>query len=217
MFNNFPLTLAVRYFVAKKNERFVSIISGFSLLGVTIGVAALIVVMSVMNGFRIELTKNIIGLNGDIRIRPIDQKIENYESIIGSLKSVKEINQIIPVVTGQALAIGKRANSGALVKGMSISSLKCKKEIIQNVTIGSFDNFLGNNVIAIGHELAYNLGVSVGSSVKLISSTTLPTAFGSMPRAKDFNVIAIFNSGTYEYAAGTILMPIKKLSKFDRN
>lgn len=105
--NNFIFTVAFRYFKAKKNEKFVSIISGFSLLGVMIGVAALIVVMSVMNGFHTELTKNIIGLNGDIVISPQTSSIDNYEEIKAKLLQQNYVKHVNIIANGQALALGK--------------------------------------------------------------------------------------------------------------
>lgn len=212
--NNFILKVAVRYFRAKKNERFVSIISGFSLIGVTIGVAALIVVMSVMNGFHYELTKNIIGLNGDISITPLSRFIANYDEINKKLLSKNYIKHISPSVVGQALALGNRANSGAVIKGIDLSELKYKNQILQNVNTGDFADFSGKDVVAIGNELAYNLGIQAGDKIKLISPNSISTAFGSMPRYKEFMVVATFTSGAYDYDAATILMPLIAAQNF---
>ncbi|UCM85228.1 MAG: lipoprotein-releasing ABC transporter permease subunit [Rickettsia endosymbiont of Culicoides impunctatus] len=212
--NNFILKVAVRYFRAKKNERFVSIISGFSLIGVTIGVAALIVVMSVMNGFHYELTKNIIGLNGDISITPVSRSIANYDEINKKLLSKNYIKHISPSVVGQALALGNRANSGAVIKGIDLSELKYKNQILQNVNTGDFTDFSGKDVVAIGNELAYNLGIQAGDKIKLISPNSISTAFGSMPRSKEFMVVATFTSGAYDYDAATILMPLIAAQNF---
>ncbi|WP_341750815.1 lipoprotein-releasing ABC transporter permease subunit [Candidatus Tisiphia endosymbiont of Sialis lutaria] len=212
--NNFILKVAVRYFRAKKNERFISIISGFSLIGVTIGVAALIVVMSVMNGFHYELTKNIIGLNGDINITPVSRSIANYDEINKKLLSKSYIKHISPSVVGQALALGNRANSGAVIKGIDLSELKYKNQILQNVNTGDFADFSGKDVVAIGNELAYNLGIQAGDKIKLISPNSISTAFGSMPRSKEFMVVATFTSGAYDYDAATILMPLIAAQNF---
>lgn len=209
--NNFIFTVAFRYFKAKKNEKFVSIISGFSLLGVMIGVAALIVVMSVMNGFHTELTKNIIGLNGDIVISPQTSSIDNYEEIKAKLLQQNYVKHVNIIANGQALALGKNNNSGAIIKGID---LKLKNEIFKNVNFGSFDNFHGKNVIALGQGLAANLGVTVNDKVKLISPNSISTAFGSVPRSKEFKVIAIFNSGMYDYDSATILMPLEAAQNF---
>jgi lipoprotein-releasing system permease protein len=214
MSGKFTAIVASRYFAAKKHEKFVSIISGISLAGITIGVAALIIVMSVMNGFHIELTGNIIGLNGDITIQPMARSIEDYEQVLEKLSNSSYIKRITPVVTGQALALGPNANSGALIKGIDVAHLKHKGEILGNVMGGSFADYDGNNVVAVGSELARNLGVFTGSKIKMISPTLISTAFGSMPRSKDFTVVAIFNSGLYEYDAGTMLMPVQAAQKF---
>jgi lipoprotein-releasing system permease protein len=208
MLNNFVLTIAFRYFSAKKNERFVSIISAFSLLGVMIGVAALIVVMSVMKGFHREFTRNIIGLNGDINISSISKSIPNYDEVKQNLLTKDYIIKIIPSATGQALAIGTRMNTGVLVKGIDIEDLKYKKVLLQNVMGGTFSNFYGKTAIAVGSELAYTLGIKVGSKLKLIAPNIISTFIGSMPRSKEFNVVAIFSSGMYDYDSATILMPL---------
>jgi len=214
MLSNFISIVSLKYFIAKKNEKFVSIISAISLIGITIGVAALIVVMSVMNGFHIELTKNIIGLNGDIHITPIGKTIEDHKSVLKKLSDSNFVIKTISVVSGQTLILGERSNSGAIVKGIDIEDLKNKGEIVRNVFDGSFSDYHGSNVVAIGSELARNIGVSSGSKIKMIVPSVLPTIFGNMPRAKDFTVIAIFNSGLYEYDAGTILMPLSAAQTF---
>ena len=214
MLNNLVFIVALRYFQAKKNEKFVSIISAISFIGITIGVAALIVVMSVMNGFHMELTSNIIGLNGDITITPMDKNIKDYKQIENKLSKYEFITKVTPVVTGQALALGTSSNSGVMIKGLDVADLKSKGEIIDNVLSGSFANYSGNNVIAVGSELSYALGIGTGSVIKMIAPNLISTAFGSMPRAKDFTVVAVFNSGLYDYDAGTILMPTVAAQKF---
>jgi lipoprotein-releasing system permease protein len=213
MLNSFSSILAMRYFSAKKNEKFVSIISGISLAGITIGVAALIIVMSVMNGFHIELTNNIIGLNGDISISPMGKVIDNHQEVIKKVSDQKFVSRVTPLVVGQALAVGG-ANSGVIIKGIDIGALKFKGEILGNVLDGDFTNYYGDNVVAVGSGLAQNIGVYAGSKVKLIAPTLLPTAFGSMPRARDFTVVAVFNSGLYDYDAATMLMPLSAAQKF---
>ena len=200
--------VSLRYFSAKKNEKFVSIISGISLAGIMIGVAALIIVMSVMNGFHIELTSNIIGLNGDISVTPMGKVIENYDELIQKTRNHKFVKKVTPLVVGQALALGAGTNSGVIIKGINAVDLKTKGEILGNVLEGSFSDYDGANVVAVGSELARVLGISAGSKVKLIAPSLLPTAFGSMPRAKDFTVVAIFTSGRYDYDAAVMLMPV---------
>ncbi|MDR0329508.1 MAG: lipoprotein-releasing ABC transporter permease subunit, partial [Rickettsia sp.] len=185
-----------------------------SLMGVTIGVAALIVVMSVMNGFHYELTKNIIGLNGDISITPVSRSIANYDEINKKLISQNYIKHVSPSIVGQALALGKRMNSGAIIKGIDLTELKYKNQILQNVNTGDFTDFFGTDVVAVGNELASNLGVQAGTKIKLISPNSISTAFGSMPRSKEFRVVATFTSGMYDYDSATILMPLIAAQNF---
>ena len=208
MLNSFIPIVSLRYFSAKKNEKFVSIISGISLAGIMIGVAALIIVMSVMNGFHIELTSNIIGLNGDISVTPMGKVIESYDELIQKTRNHKFVKKVTPLVVGQALALGAGTNSGVIIKGINAVDLKTKGEILGNVLEGSFSDYDGANVVAVGSELARVLGIYAGSKVKLIAPSLLPTAFGSMPRAKDFTVVAIFTSGRYDYDAAVMLMPV---------
>lgn len=214
MLSNFISIVAFRYFRAKKNEKFVSIISGISLAGITIGVAALIVVMSVMNGFHIELTRNIIGLNGEIIVEPIEKAINNHEEVLNKIKAYPFVTKTSKMIQGQALATSKRTSSGALIKGIDLSELKNKKKIIDGVFEGDFTNYDDLDTIAVGLEFAWQHGLQVGSKIKLISPNTISTAFGSMPRARDFTVVAIFNSGFYEYDAATILMPLRAAQVF---
>ncbi|MDP5083666.1 MAG: lipoprotein-releasing ABC transporter permease subunit [Rickettsiaceae bacterium] len=191
-----------------------SIISAISLVGIAIGVATLIIVMSVMNGFHIELTSNIIGLNGDLTVTPMGKIIEDHNATTKKISEHKFVKKVTPLVVGQALALGSRANSGVIIKGIDAVDLKHKGEILNNVFEGSFSEYYGNNVVAVGSELARNIGVFAGSKLKMIAPSLLPTAFGSMPRSKDFTVIAIFSSGLYDYDAGTMLMPVSAAQKF---
>jgi lipoprotein-releasing system permease protein len=203
----------MRYFKARKNERFISIVSGFSLIGVMLGVASLIIVMSVMKGFERDFTKMIIGLNGDISIISHSKIITDYENIKILLKE-DYILHIDNVIIGQALAIGKSSNSGALIRGIDIVDLKHKGNIMQGIISGSFDDFVGTNVIAIGSELSHSLDIHVGDKLKLLSPNIIATPFGNMPRSKEFNVVAVFNSGMYDYDATTILMPLAAARNF---
>ena len=202
-----PFEIAWRYFRKRKGEKIISIISLLSLVGVTIGVAALIVVMAIMNGFHIELTKSIIGLNSDINILPRYQKIEDLESMPFAKK-------VIPVITGQALATTESNSVGVMVKGIALEDLQYKETITQNTNAGSFEDYRGSDKIAIGLYLAHELHVDVGDRIKLMSPQTISTIFGSLPRMKEFTVAAIFKSGMYEYDSINILMPMEAADRY---
>lgn len=210
----FSMRVALRYFLAKKNESLVSFISGFSMLGVMLGVAALIVVMAVMNGFHIELSRNIVGLNSDITITSHDKYINNPGAIVAKLRGFDFIKRASPIIVGQGLAAGARSSSGAIIKGIGLEDLKHKTQIVDNIILGDLEDFSGNNSVIMGTELAANLGARVGSRVKLISPNVISTAFGSLPRSKDFTVAAVFASGLYEFDSSTILMPLEAAKTF---
>ncbi|MES2215444.1 MAG: lipoprotein-releasing ABC transporter permease subunit [Pseudomonadota bacterium] len=210
----FAARVAVRYFFAKKNEVLVSFIARFSMLGVMLGVAALIVVMAVMNGFHIELTKGIIGLNSDITISPFEKSIEGPENTINTLRSFEFVERASKLATGQALAAGPRASSGVIVKGIELKDLKYKTQITDNIISGDIAKLSEKNNVAIGSQLAATLGLREGDKVKLISPNFISSAFGSMPRSKDFTVIAIFTSGLYDFDSATILMSLPSALAF---
>ena len=202
----FSRKVAFRYFFAKKNEFLVSFISKFSLIGVTIGVAALIVVMAVMNGFREELSKNIIGLNSDITISPLGRHIESPESLIQKINEHSFVQDVTPLASGQGLAISDRNSVGIIIKGLTLSDINKKKQITNNIMHGNITSLADRNNIAVGSELAANLGISVGDKIKLISAQMISTAFGSIPRTKTYNISAIFTSGLYDFDMATIIM-----------
>lgn len=203
----FSRKVAFRYFFSKKNEFLVSFISKFSLIGVMIGVGALIVVMAVMNGFREELSKNIIGLNSDLAIRPmIKRSLDNPDAILDSLSRAEFVKDASPMVIGHGLAVGHRSSLGVVIKGLKISDIDKKKQISENIVIGKLLNLESKNHILIGSELAANLGLYEGDNIKLISSQMISTAFGSMPRSKDFIIGGIFRSGLYDFDEATLLM-----------
>jgi lipoprotein-releasing system permease protein len=214
MYSKFRFFVAFRYFYAKKNEKLVSFISKFSLLGVMIGVAALIVVMSVMNGFRAELAANIVGLNSDISILSTERSIDDPATIINQLSKINFVKFVNPMVLGHGLAIGPRTSLGVVVKGINLHDLNNKPQITQNIIFGDLTAFNDKSNISIGTELAANLGIRVGDRLKLISSQVISTAFGSIPRTKDFIVTAIFNSGLYDVDSSVVFMPIKTAVAF---
>ena len=208
------LKIAWQYFRKRKGEKIISIISLLSLIGVTIGVAALIVVMAIMNGFHIELTKSIIGLNSDINILPRYQKIENFASLKKDLESLDFTKKVIPIISGQALATTENNSVGVMIKGISLKDIEYKNTITKNLRSGSFDDYHGCDKIAIGLYLAHELHVEVGDRVKLMSPQTISTIFGSLPRMKEFTIVAIFASGMYEYDSINILMPIEAADRY---
>ncbi|MCF8466972.1 MAG: lipoprotein-releasing ABC transporter permease subunit [Sneathiella sp.] len=208
--------MALRYLRARRQEGFISVIATFSFLGIGLGVATLIIVMSVMNGFRAELLDRILGLNGHYEVRaPVNEPLVNYDGVVGRLAAVKDVVRVTPIVEGQVMASGKAA-SGALVRGISPNQLKSLPVLSSNIVDGSLENFGDNSSVILGYRLARTLGVAAGDKIKLISSEGTPTAFGTMPRVKTFTVDALFDTGMYEYDNGYIYMSLKAAQNYFR-
>ncbi|WP_367281206.1 lipoprotein-releasing ABC transporter permease subunit [Sneathiella sp.] len=208
--------MALRYLRARRQEGFISVIATFSFLGIGLGVATLIIVMSVMNGFRAELLDRILGLNGHYEVRaPAPDSLVDYDGVIARLADIPDVVRVTPIVEGQVMASGKEA-SGALVRGISPNQLASLDVLSSNIIDGSLESFGENNSIILGYRLARTLGVNAGDKVKLISANGTPTAFGTMPRVKTYDVAALFDTGMYEYDSGYIYMSLKAAQSYFR-
>ncbi|GHD46691.1 LolC/E family lipoprotein releasing system, protein [Thalassobaculum fulvum] len=209
IFGAFERMLALRYLRARRQEGFISVIAGFSLLGIGLGVATLIIVMSVMNGFRVELTSRILGLNGHIGIYSSTGRIENYDRVAVQVASIPGIFSVTPQVEEQAMLTAGGNASGAVVRGIRPSDLKAKRLIADKIVRGSLDRFAGDDAIVLGDRLAERLRVGVGDRVTLLSPTSTVTVMGSVPRMKAYEVVALFNVGMFEYDNTFVYMPLE--------
>ncbi len=208
-FSTFERMVAWRYLRSRRKEAFISVIAGFSFLGIMLGVATLIIVMAVMNGFRAELIDRILGVNGHIMVQPIDQPFDDYESLAERLAGLDGVRAAIPLVDGQTLASGYRdVGTGALVRGIRAEDLSKLGGVSDNILSGDLIGFAAQEGIALGSRLATHLGVAVGDSVKLISPEGDVTPLGVTPRIKTYPVTAIFEIGMSEYDASMIFMPL---------
>lgn len=208
MFNSIERLIAFRYLKSRKKQGFISVIALFSLLGVAFGVAALIVVMAVMNGFHHEISAKMTGFNGDIVVSGRYGGITDFDDISAKINTIPGVNSSIPVIEGQVMVTSQNYSSGSLVKAMRLTDLTGKKLIADNIIRGSLRNFEGNNV-ALGYELAASLRVGINDYVTLISPKGSYTAVGMVPRLKQYKVIALFKSGMYQYDSGTVIMPFE--------
>ncbi len=209
----FERMVAFRYLRARRQEGFVSVIAIFSLLGIALGVATLIIVMSVMNGFRGALLASILGLNGDLTIYAEHGPLTDFTKVAQKVKAVPGVQSAVPIVDGQVMATSGRDASGALVRGMSPEDLRRQKLVARHIIAGSLRNF-GDDGIVLGWRLAQSLGVGVGGRVTLISSLGTPTVFGTMPRLKTYHVVALFNVGMYQYDSSFLYAPLKAAQLF---
>ncbi len=201
--------VALRYLRARRQEGFVSVIAGFSLAGIALGVATLIIVMAVMNGFRAELLGRILGLNGHLGVTALSGPLKNFDALAGRLRAIEGIKRVTPIVSGQAMATSKGTAHGAVVRGVRHADIKTISAIADNIQFGSLDNFKSPGDIVIGTKFARRLGVGPGDKVTLISPQSRATAFGSLPRVKTFRVAATFEIGMYEYDSSFVYMPLE--------
>jgi lipoprotein-releasing system permease protein len=184
MFSSFEWILAIRYLRARRQEGFISVIAWFSLLGIMLGVATLIIVMSVMNGFRQELLTRILGVNGHLSIYGNSQKLTNYSDLELKISKINGVVKVTPMIDGQVMASANNRAKGAVVRGLSQSDIKARKILADNIESGSFEQFTGNNSIVIGYRLARKFNVNVEDDIMLISPQGNVTAFGTVPRMK---------------------------------
>ena len=217
MFGVFERTVAWRYLRPRKQEGFISVIAGFSLLGICLGVATLIIVMSVMNGFRQELLGRILGVNGHLTVYSATGVIEDYEAIGVSIEGMTGVLQATPQVRGQVMVTGARGGaSGALVRGVSQDELRSRSIIADNIVSGSLDDMEAQDGLVVGETLANSLGLRVGDAIRIVSPQGNTTVIGTVPRIKTYRIAALFKVGMYEYDSGFIYMPLEAAQVFFR-
>lgn len=215
MFNRFERLMAFRYLRARRREGFISVIAVFSLLGIALGVATLIVVMSVMNGFRDELLGRVLGLNGHANLRTGAEAMANYDDLAALAQRAEGVTQVYPVIEGQALITLRGAATGVIVRGMRAEDLSQKPLLGSSALRGSLHDVTGNR-IAIGSRLAQQFNLDIGSTLSLISPQGNPTPFGTMPRSQGFEVAAIYEVGMFEYDSGFAFIPLDTAQVFFR-
>ena len=215
-FGAFERMMAFRYLRARRQEGFISVIAAFSLIGIALGVATLIIVMAVMNGFRAELLGRIVGLNGHITIYSQDGPFRNFDEVAARVRRVNDVLLASPLVEGQVLASANNVAGGALVRGMRPEDLVARRLISGNIRAGSWDDFQGDDAIAIGSRMASKFKVWVGDSLTLISPQGNVTAFGTTPRLRAYKIAAIFEVGMFEYDSSFVYLPMPAAQVFFR-
>ncbi|MEJ2228790.1 MAG: ABC transporter permease [Alphaproteobacteria bacterium] len=212
-FAPFEWAMAKRYLSGHKNG-FVSVIAILAFIGITLGVMALIVVMSVLNGFHTTLTSKILGLNGHMIVRPLGRDFTDYLEVTQRVKQVPGVRLAIPMVEGQVLVSSPSAANGIYVRGMREDDLRSLKEVSSKIVYGSLDGFDERPGIVIGIRLANALNVTAGDTVSLISPRGVSTPFGMKPRIKPYRVKAVFEIGMVTYDTTIAFMPLTEAQKF---
>ena len=207
--------IAFRYIKSRRVEGFISISAWFSLLGIMLGVATLIVVMSVMNGFRTELVDRILGINGHLIIYSKNERtIPNYTKIINKILDTPNVVAVTAHLEGQALAKNKNSISGVIIRGSNWSDLAAKKLLWKSLNQSTISNFKDKQNIIMGYRLGQKLNLKVGDYISLISPNGLETALGVLPVNQNFKIGGFFDMGMYEYDNNFIFIPWKKAELF---
>ena len=216
-FAAFEWMLSGRYLRARRREGFISVIAGFSFLGIMLGVATLIIVMAVMNGFRKELLDKILGLNGHLLVQPQEFPLTDWKDVADRIRQVKGIRLAAPVVDGPALASSPLNASGIMVRGIRSEDLNNLTSIASHLKDGTLDDFDQGRGVAIGRRLAEQLSLHVGDKITLVSRQGAVTPTGIAPRIKPYRVAAVFEIGMSEYDASLVFMPLPEAQAyFDR-
>ncbi len=202
--------IAKRYLLPGKGEGFIFLVAGISLVAVMLGVAALIIVMSVMNGFRAELFDKIVGLNGHAVVQGYGGRLPDWQSILKQAKATPGVTSATPMIEQPLLATFNGRVEAVLVRGMTVPDIRANKTLKGKVLAGSLDSLTpGAGKVGIGSRLAENLGVQLGDSLTIINPAGRSTPFGTVPRQISYQVSAIFEVGIYDYDKAMVVMPVE--------
>ena len=213
-FAPFEWLIAMRYLRARRKNGYIGVIAGFSFLGILLGVATLIVVMSVMNGFRKELLDKIVGVNGHIFLQASERPLTDFDDVVTRVAAIPGVTVVLPMVEGAAGVSTQVNQSGVLVRGIREADLKRVPGIANNIQLGTLDGFDEAEGVVIGRRMADNLGLRVGDSLSILTAKGAQTPFGVTPRIKSYPVDAIFQIGMSQYDETILYMPLKEAQLF---
>jgi lipoprotein-releasing system permease protein len=213
-FSAFEWLLSGRYLRARRKEGFISVIAGFSFLGIMLGVATLIIVMAVMNGFRKELVDKIVGLNGHLLVQPLEAPLTDWEDVTERISQVPGIRLAAPVVDAPALASSAHNASGVLVRGIRSDDLNKLAAIAGNIQQGSLDEFNEGRGVAIGRRLADQLSLRAGDNITLVAPDGAVRSKGTTARIKPYKVAAVFSIDMSEYDSVMVFLPLAEAQAY---
>lgn len=212
MFSGFERWIAWRYLRARRREGFISVVAGFSLVGIALGVGVLIVVMSVMNGFRAELLGRLLGINGHFTVYAAraGEGIPDYRALAGDVLALDRVSQVTPLIESPVMIVGARGAGGALVRGAAAEDLAARALIAEGVSPpDALARLAEEDGILVGSRLAREIGAAAGGSATLIAPASRPTVVGHIPRARAYPVLGVFELGMSEYDGLLVLMPLR--------
>src|ERR1700676_3427170 len=213
-FAPFEWLLSGRYLRARRKEGFISVIAGFSFLGIMLGVATLIIVMAVMNGFRKELLDKILGLNGHLLVQPLESPLTDWKDVAERISQVAGSRLAAPVVDGMGLANSPFNASGVLIRGIRADDLNNLTSIAKNIKQGTLEGFDEGQGVAIGRRLADLLSLHAGDTITLVAPRGAVTPMGTTPRVKPYKVAAVFEIGMSDYDASFVFMPMPEAQAY---
>ena len=208
VFSAFERLVALRYLRPRRQQGVISVIALFSLLGIAIGVAALIVVMSVMNGFQQEFLRLVLGVNGQLTIQAHDGRIDYYEALSGRLRAISGVTSVAPQVQGQVMVVAGEATAGAQVRAMDLDDLRARELVAGNIRAGSIEAMAEGEGVLVGTRMAAKLGIEVGDSITLVQPRGNVTPLGMVPRFKTYQVAGLFEVGIYHFDNIIIYAPL---------
>lgn len=215
-FAAFEWLLALRYLRARRKEGFISVIAGFSFVGIMLGVATLIIVMAVMNGFRNQLFDKILGLNGHAVVQKYTSSgpFTDYDAVANKLVAVPGVQKVIPLIEGQVMLSAPSQALGGIVRGMTEAGIRSLELVGNNIRQGTLEGFDQQRGIAIGARLSQELGISVGDFLTLVSPRGARTPFGTAPRTRAYKIAAVFEMGMSEYDRSMVFMPLQEAQRY---
>jgi lipoprotein-releasing system permease protein len=215
-FSPFERLVAVRYLRSRRQEGFISVIAAFSFFGILLGVGTLIVVMSVMNGFRDDLLARILGVNGHVTVVGQKAPIVDFDALAEQIHGVPGVAQATPLVEGQVMITANGRGVGAMVRGLRAEDFEKRPLLADNIIAGSVDEFAKGGGVIIGSRLQTRLRVVLGDEITLVSPQGEVTAFGTVPRMKAYPVVGVFEVGMYEYDSSFVYAPLEAAQIFFR-
>jgi lipoprotein-releasing system permease protein len=213
-FSAFEWLLSGRYLRARRKEGFISVIAGFSFLGIMLGVATLIIVMAVMNGFRKELIDKIVGMNGHLVAQPLESPLTDWQDVSERIGRISGVRLVVPVVDGPALASSAQTASGVLIRGIRADDLNKLASVASNIQQGSLEAFEQGQGVAIGRRLAEQLSLKAGDQITLVTPGENTTSKAITPRIKAFKVAAVFSTDMSEYDSVMVFLPLAEAQAY---
>jgi lipoprotein-releasing system permease protein len=214
IFSAFERLIAFRYLRARRQQGFISVVALISLVGILLGVATLIIVMSVMNGFRQELLGRILGVNGHITVFPVETALADYDQVAERLRGLKGVTNVVPQIQAQVMVSQGSNAMGALVRGLTAADLASRKGIFEELSDDALQRFARGEGVLVGRRLAEQLRLAPGDEIVLVSPRGNQTVMGTLPRVKSYPIAGLFEVGMYEYDNSFIFMPLADAQTF---